>query len=445
MFKFPVNLYSDVRIEDVFETTIAYTNGNLDESKIKKRKAAFVRVFDGQRWYYASTSDVDNIQKQLDILSLKAKPNKDIYNHPIVEKFQVNKGTFLKFDEDDITKINKDEKKNLLTGLFETIKSEENVKMWKAYYVDNKKIQSFYSSKGAEIKFDSQRAGIEIRLSMESNGKTFQDKFIEGSDSFDNLKNLELNLKNFISKCIDFLKNSKPVEPGKYKVILSPLAAGVFAHESFGHKSESDFMVGDETMKKEWAIGKKVGSDLLSIVDNGMDCGSGYVPFDDEGTRAEKTYLIENGILRGRLHSVSTAASLEEELTGNCRAINFEYEPIVRMTTTYVLPGDKTKEQLFSEVEEGIYVESIKHGSGMSTFTLAPSLAYMIKDGKITDPVNVSVITGNVFETLSDVDGVSDKLELLSFILGGCGKFEQFGLPVGFGGPYVRIKNMNVQ
>ncbi len=81
----------------------------------------------------------------------------------------------------------------------------------------------------------------------------------------------------------------------------------------------------------------------------------------------------------------------------------------------------------------------------MSTFTMAPSLSYVIRDGKIAEPVNISVVTGNVFKTLSEIDGVSNELELLSFVTGGCGKMEQYPLPVGFGGPYVRVNNLNVQ
>lgn len=115
------------------------------------------------------------------------------------------------------------------------------------------------------------------------------------------------------------------------------------------------------------------------------------------------------------------------------------------MTTTYILPGSKTKEELFSEIQDGFYIETIKHGSGMSTFTIAPSLAYRIRNGKIAEPVKISVISGNVFGTLSEIDGLSDKLELYSFVMGGCGKMEQYPLPVGFGGPYVRVKSMNVQ
>ena len=140
-----------------------------------------------------------------------------------------------------------------------------------------------------------------------------------------------------------------------------------------------------------------------------------------------------------------TGTHLEEGLTGNARAMNFEFEPIVRMTTTYIEKGNRPLKEIVAEIEKGIYIEDIKHGSGMSTFTIAPSRAYMIENGKITTPVKISVVTGNVFETLGEVDALSEEFELLSFVGGGCGKMEQWPLPVGFGGPYTRVKKLTVQ
>ena len=445
MYKFPDGLYTDVRIEDVATTTIQFTKENLDDSKERNYKAAFIRVFDGKKWLYASTSEIENVQNEINNLAQMAEKNENINEHPIVKKFQVNKGKFMKFENEDVSKIKLDEKIDLLKGYFPVVQNKEYVKMWNAFYVDQKKIKSFYSSLGAELEFDTQLCGFAIYYQMADGDKRFSEGFPCAANTFDGLRDKTKELTEFYEKSEDFLLNSTPVEPGEYTVILSPMAAGVFAHESFGHKSEADFMLGDETMKKEWAIGKKIGSDILSILDDGNEAGSGYVPFDDEGTRAEKTYLIKEGVLSDRLHSTKTAAALEENVTGNARSMNFEYEPIVRMTTTYIDKGDKTKEELFSEVKNGFYVETIKHGSGMSTFTIAPSLAYRIKDGKIAEPVRISVVTGNVFSTLGEIDGLSDTVEILSFVGGGCGKMEQYPLPVGFGGPYVRVKKLNVQ
>ena len=204
-------------------------------------------------------------------------------------------------------------------------------------------------------------------------------------------------------------------------------------------------MLGDETMKREWTLGKKVGADMLSIYDSGAEDGSGYVPFDDEGTRTQKTYLIKNGVLAGRLHSAETAADLGEDPTGNARAINCEFEPIVRMTSTVIEAGNTPVDELFARVKHGYFIKSYKHGSGMSTFTIAPNRAYEIIDGKIGDPVKIAVISGNVFETLNLIDGLSDKAEISTSIFGGCGKNEQFPLNVSFGGPYVSVSKMNVQ
>lgn len=131
--------------------------------------------------------------------------------------------------------------------------------------------------------------------------------------------------------------------------------------------------------------------------------------------------------------------------TGNARAIDCTFEPIVRMTTTYIEGGDLDFDQLIAPIKKGYYIKTIRHGSGMSTFTIAPSLAYEIVDGKLGRPVQISVLTGSVFETLGLIDGLTRDVQLLSFVTGGCGKMEQMNLPVGFGGPYVRVSSMNVQ
>lgn len=445
MYVFPKNLYTDVRLEDVSVSEITYQNGELMQNLKRNTKGGFIRIFDGKRWYYSSTTDIDNIQEEINKLALMAEENENILNHPVVEKFEVNKGEYLQFKENDILNISQEEKLELLKSYFPLVENREEIKMWKAIYVDRKITKEFYSSKGANLKFDYQTCAVVYRYSLNIDGKTLDSSYDKTTTDFNKLKNLKEEIEKTISRDIEYTKHAKPVTPGKYTVIFAPIATGVFTHESFGHKSEADFMVGDETMMKEWSIGKKVGADNLSIIDYGDILGSGFVPFDDEGTKAKKTYLIKDGILAGRLHSSVTAESLKEETTGNARAKDFEFEPIVRMTTTYIEAGDKTKEELFAEVKEGIYIEEINHGSGMSTFTIAPRISYMIRDGKIAEPVNIAVISGNVMETLYNIDGISNEVELMSFSLGGCGKFEQFPLPVGFGGPYIRVNNITVQ
>lgn len=444
MFNFRQGFYSDVRIETRFTTKIRYRNGSLEESNQSTVKKAFIRVFDGDMWYYASTYKTEELQAELDRLYASATPNPDIAEHPTVRRFEVNRAEEIKFKDCCVKDVDISVKQKLLSDTFGVIKSDY-LKMFVAAYSDRYSSYEFYSSKGADIKYDFQLCGAQASVALATDKDNFSNFTFKTTDRFDTLGFTPELVADSVKEAENYLLNAKAVEAGVYPVILSPEVAGVFAHESFGHKSEADFMIGDETMKKEWAIGKKVGADILSIYDSGIESGSGYCPYDDEGTKASKTYLIKNGVLTGRLHSATTAAELDEEVTGNARAISCDYEPIVRMTGTIIEAGTSSKEELFSKIKHGYFIKSYKHGSGMSTFTIAPSLAYEIVDGKIGDPVKIAVISGNVFETLNLIDGLSDKSEIISSVFGGCGKMEQFPLSISDGGPYVSVSKMNVQ
>lgn len=445
MYKFPENLYTDIRIETTKTTNISYENYDLKQNKLATERGAFIRIFDGDRWYYSAITKIEDIQKEIDELSKMAKKNEKIYDNPVVRRLEVNSGEKLRYKDNNILSISNEDKIKLLESYLPITKEFPEILNSRLLYKDTYITKEIISSKGTHITFDVQNVYVASRYKLSVNGMVQDGGETIYESGFNKLYNKEDLFREDIIKNIDFVTNAVPVKKGVYTCILSPITAGVFAHESFGHKSESDFMIGDEKMMEEWKIGTRVGSAILNIMDSGNIEGSGYVPYDDEGTKAKENYLIKDGVLSGRLHSAYTAGALEEEITGNSRAMNFEYEPIVRMTTTYIGAGDLTKEELFAGVKEGIYIDSCNHGSGMSTFTIAPSRSYMIRDGKIAEPVKIAVITGNVMSTLNEIDGVSNKVEIKSLGTGGCGKMEQWPLSVGLGGPYVRVNKINVQ
>lgn len=445
MINFKKDFYADVRIEDRFSTDVRFLNGKLSESKERLEKRAFLRVYDGKMWYYSSTTDTEHIQKALDELYEVAEPNPDIENDPVVKRFERNKDHLGSFKDNSVRNISISEKTELLKSLAPVTSMEECMSMPIGKYLDRNSLYEFKSSLGADISYDYQTCGVVLFCDMVEGEKKFSAMWQEGDTDFNSLKTKTESAESEFKEQVEFMRNSVPVEEGDYPVVLSPLAAGIFAHESFGHKSESDFMLSDESMKKEWELGKQIGSPILTISECGEIPGTGYTPYDDDGTKARKNYLIKDGMLAGRLHSAVTAAALEEGVTGNARAVDCTYEPLVRMTTTYIEAGNESFESLIAPIKKGYYIKTIKHGSGMSTFTIAPSVSYEITDGKLGRPVQISVITGNVFETLGLIDGLSDTIELKSFVSGGCGKMEQFPLPVGFGGPYVRVSKIKVQ
>ena len=445
IIKFRHGFYADLRTEDRSRTTITYKSGALEEMKTRVERRAFIRVYDGKMWYYSSVTDLAHLQKTLDGLYDAATPNADIQNDPVVRRFERNRDTLLSFADSSVRDIPSKDKQALLLSYLPLLSEDSCITMPRGTYLDRNSLFRFRSSLGADITYDYQTCGLSFACDMTEGEKKFSGHWQKGGTRFDELKGLDDEIRAAMAEQTAFMRNSVPVTPGKYPVVLSPEAAGVFAHESFGHKSESDFMLSDETMRDEWQLGKTVGSPILSIAECGSVPGCGYVPYDDEGTKARRNYLIKDGKLVGRLHNAQTAAVLDEPTTGNARAIDCTFEPIVRMTTTYIEGGDMDFDELIAPIKKGYFIKTIKHGSGMSTFTIAPSLAYEITDGKLGRPVQISVLTGSVFETLGLIDGLTRDVKLLSFVTGGCGKMEQMGLPVGFGGPYVRVSSMNVQ
>ncbi len=435
--------YWDIRIEETTKCEIVYQDYELTSCSTKPSLGAFVRVFDNDMWFYSSTTDLNNLEKEILSLakqskSLKRETEKSLrpYNQiPSTDKI-------IKSDDTRLDNVSIDTKKSTCEAYFQTIQSFENLKGIKLSYSDEYKIKHFRSSQNVYFSFDFNQCGVSVSYTVFNGDKQFDDRVSFYGKKIGDLNNLSNEITSAIKESFLFT-DAKPIDAGNYPVVMDSEVVGVFAHESFGHKSEADFMLGDEEAKETWKIGKKVGNECLSIVDSGEEYGtSGYCPIDDEGFRTQKTYLIKDGILSGRLHSQHTSQILNEAPTGNGRAMNFEFEPIVRMTNTYVEPGELSFEDLISKVELGIYAKDINHGSGLSTFTIAPRKCYMIRNGKIAEPVRVSVMSGTVFEALNNIEGCSKNFNMINTAFGGCGKMEQWPLPVSFGGSKVLVSKM---
>jgi len=233
------------------------------------------------------------------------------------------------------------------------------------------------------------------------------------------------------------------VKSGTYTVICNPEVAAVFAHEAFGHTCEGD-KYKNEAMKKELATGRAIASKILNIYDTGLDEGCrGYLKYDDEGVKTEKTYLIKKGIFTGKLHSRETSALLHELPTGSARAINYKFPPICRMRNTCIENGEIAFEEMIKGIDKGLYVVKARGGTGGEMFTITPRFSFMIRKGEITGPVKGVKITGNLFETLKNIDMVGSDFQIISEA-GGCGKNGQMPLPISHSAPHIRIQNVSV-
>lgn len=434
--------YWDIRIEDTFTTLIGITKGEITSCSASPSIGAFIRLRKNGFWFYKSTTDLENLAQ--DLRDLANQPD-DFGSPAKVLKFEKQPAYFNIASKDNrLSAVALDKKLELVKTYEGLVRKQNLVQSTSVRYQDFYKIKSFINSVGTQFEYDFNQCGFVLSYILKEGENLFEDMTKVYGSRFEDLLGQETSILEFVEDSKPFLA-APAITPGKYKVLLDPEVAGVFTHESFGHKSEADGMVGNDEALAEWTLGKKIASDCLSIVDQGSHSStSGYCPVDDEGTPAQKNYLIKNGSLVGRLHSVETATDLDEKPTGNARALNFEYEPIVRMTSTYIEPGQESLEAIMKRSAGAILLEGYKHGSGLSTFTIAPIRGYLLGPRGEKSPVRVTVISGSVFETLKNIEAVSKDFVLGSSSVGGCGKMEQSPLPVADGGPYVLINGMQV-
>ena len=443
-FKFPKDLYTDVRIEDQKNASYGMQDDEVLYNSEASEKGAMIRIFDGKMWYSAETNDIDKIQNKIDELAKLATPNPKILENPIVKNFSVNKAEILKFNgTNSFRNLTKDDREKLVNDYRKKCidKSITDIKVTYANFFYKNVIKELYTSKGTEIIQDIQRGCVNMwfQISGKDNITYGGGEQLWGFD-LKSLKGREQEIIEKRDRAVDFARNNVAVEPGEYVCVLSPSVTSVFTHESFGHKIEADFMLNDKTLRDEWTMGKLVANKKVSIVDEGDSMHHGYCPYDDEGNKKKEVYLIKDGILSGRLHDAKSAAILGEEPTGNARAQDYNCTPLVRMTNTYMLAGPDKPEDIIKDVKDGIYVYDWNYGTGNSTFTIQPQKCYRIRDGKLCEPLRVNVVTGNVFQTLFDIDAVGNDLQFFS---GTCGKGGQ-SLPTATGGPTIRVKKLTI-
>src|SRR6476661_2221439 len=232
---------------------------------------------------------------------------------------------------------------------------------------------------------------------------------------------------------------------GVMPIVLAGGWPGILLHEAIGHGLEADF-----NRKKTSAfsnlIGKRVASDVCTIVDDGtLPFRRGSLNMDDEGTPTSRTVLIERGILRGYITDRLNATLMGIPLTGNGRRENFQSIPLPRMTNTFMLAGESDPEDILRTVKKGLYAVSFGGGQVDITngkFVFSASEAYLIEDGRITSPVKGATLIGNGPEILTRVSMVGHDLKLDNGI-GTCGKDGQ-SVPVGVGLPTIKIEEITV-
>ncbi len=246
------------------------------------------------------------------------------------------------------------------------------------------------------------------------------------------------------------INEGKTLKSGKMDLIVGPEVTGIASHESCGHPSEADrimgregYLAGESFIKPEM-IGERIGSEIVNVVDDPTVPNSfGYYKYDDEGVPARRRYLYKNGVINEFLHNRETAAVLGTKSNGAARASGWDREPIVRMSTTFVEPGDYEVEELFEDVKYGVYMKSFTEWNiddVRYNQKYTGREAYLIENGEIKGPVRRPIIELTTKTFWSSVDAIAKDLE---FVGATCGKSDpEQGVDVWTGGPHMRLRDV---
>jgi TldD protein len=430
--------YIEVRIEEGDATRIQYRGPELEDIGRTTSLGGNVRALVKGGWGFISFNNPTRLREKVEKAVRQARlvgreESKLAPVEPVVDIVppQVKKDPAL---------IPLAQKKALLDRYNEVIWSVPNIQTSTIGYGDGRKKVIFANSEGSYI--EQTKVDLTARFNaVARDGSNVQQSGLSlgSSGDYGFIENLHDKVEQIARRAVELLK-APQLKGGEYTVVCDQILAGVFAHEAFGHLSEADHVYENERLREIMVLGRKFGGKHLNIVDGAAVPGlRGSYKYDDEGVRSTRTYLIKEGVLTGRLHSRETAAKMGEAVTGNARALNYTFQPIVRMTNTYIEPGKSSFEELISGIKEGVYAKNWYGGmTSMEMFTFSAGECYMIRNGKVAELLRPVQLSGNLFTTLENIDAIGNDLDMNQG--GGCGKGGQMPLPVSNGSPHIRIR-----
>ena len=218
---------------------------------------------------------------------------------------------------------------------------------------------------------------------------------------------------------------------------------GVIFHEACGHSLEASSVAYGQS-QFTGKLSQKIANEKVTAIDDGTIPGAwGSINIDDEGTPAQKNVLIENGILKSYMIDKFNGRRMGMASTGNARRQSYSYTPTSRMTNTYIAPGTDKNEDIIASIEYGLYAKDMGGGSVnpvTGEFNFSVNEGYMIRNGKICEPVRGASLVGKGSEVIQNIDMVGTDLDMGQ---GMCGS-SSGSVPTNVGQPLIRVSTITV-
>lgn len=432
------NQYFDILYDSLSAVFIHKTPFTEDISAIIKTSGIVARTFDGT-WKEIALDDFSNLNTIVEKLPKVVNKGEEIAEF---EGWKLNKEIKPKINPKEIPI---EEKLKKIRQIFNFVQNyDKRILMCQVKYLEYEVTRIFVNNEGSQLRQVIPRTRLFIFPIVKKGTKVDFDHFIidgeMGFEIFDEITNIKL--EQIADNSLDMLDAKKPPS-GKFPVIADPSMAGVIAHESFGHGLEADQVLRGRSYLKD-KLNKKVASEMCVICDTpNIEKELGSYFFDDEGIKAGKSILVEDGILKSFIYDRRSASVLNATPQGNGRRESYAHVIHPRMSNTYFEPDDYDLEEMISEIKEGVMVNHSYFGmedpigGGMQCTS---KKGYLIENGEKTKLLKSIALSGYVLDVLENIDAISN--DATKFHGGTCGKGHADKVPVTDGGSYIRIKEI---
>ncbi len=435
--------YADILFENIDGVSISKDKAEERISTPAKIQGGVLRAYKKGQWREISVNGFSskNIQEAATKLVAFQPMSKNGVKLHTLKPWKLDKEMNVKLRPSD---VELEEKLNYVQRFYsEAMTYDKRIINTNVVYSDQMVERIFANTEGSLLRQVIPRISLFIFPIARESGKMDYDYLSQGGTvGFEFVENLEETAVRKVAKNSIDLLNAPTAPSGYFNIILDPGMTGIFAHESFGHGCEADQVVRRRSYLTHH-LAKSIGFDKLNICDDGtLPRGNGSFFFDDEGIKSRKNYILRNGVLEGFLHERYSAALMDTAPTGNGRRESFLKKLFVRMTNTYVEPGNWSLDEMIEDIDEGVM---LVHGlSGMEDplaggMELKSKRGYKIEKGKTTNLLSTLTLTEHVLDFISSIDAIGGK-EQFDTSRGNCGKGYEDLVPVGDGGVYIRGK-----
>ena len=437
--------YAEIYIEEKDTFTVVVENGKVENSAISRSYGAGIRLLNKLQSVYGYTNEVNekSLTKLIQNLANSFHEKQCIFLDKLVTKkaknLSVVNQSYLSTDDNKIIDFLKKGEKVMREFDKRIVRTQFTF----SYSITKVQIAS---TKGTSFLDEKERGRCGIMCVAADQGKIetgFEGPGASaGFEFFINNVDIESLAKKTAEKTIMMLE-AKECPSGKMPVIIGNGFGGTLFHEACGHPLEAS-MVSKNLSVFSGKVGQQIASPILSAIDDGtIPNGWGSNNIDDEGNKTEKTLLIENGILKDYLIDDFNGRRMGRKGNGACRRQSYKYEPTSRMSNTYICAGKSTPEEIIKATKFGLYAKSLAGGQVnpvTGEFNFGCSEAYLVRDGKICEPVRGASVIGTGPDILMKIDMIGNDLLRGQ---GMCGAASGF-IPVDCGQPTIRVSEMTV-